>query len=94
MSEVSAYRVLIDTNSADENGVLLFIRDHLVACVMRLDDPSHGRDRDRWCVETAYGFDSRKLPETFLSIEAAISAISEEICGSPLAVVGELPALP
>lgn len=97
MSEVWAYRVKIETGSADEEGLLVFIGAKLAACLVRLDDEHQGELRGRWCIEAMFGSDDSALGGTdFADADQAVAAITTQFLGSaqPLSSIEDLPARP
>lgn len=47
--------VRVGTGHADTHGRLAIRDDHLVAVLVRLDDPCHGEDCGRWFIEAGFG---------------------------------------
>lgn len=90
MSQILAYRVQLHTQPADENGVLLFLRGRLLACVVYLADVCYDELTGHWFIETAYGFAARELPETFSTLREAVAAITKLVTGTPMEVQGEI----
>ncbi|MFC0103650.1 hypothetical protein [Sphingopyxis terrae] len=83
---LDAFTVKIDTGTADEHALLLFIDGALVACLVRLDDKCHGMWRRHWSIESAYGFAVQGLPHAFGSLDAAVAAVTHRACGAELSL--------
>ena len=70
--------VRVDTGSEDEDGVLVFDTDRLVAVLVRLSD-AHGDKAGRWFFEHGFGrLDGTAYP-TFGDIEAAQDWIMQQL---------------
>lgn len=83
MEHLTAYRMQIETGTDDSAGVLLLSEGKLVACLIRLDDACHGKDRGQWFVEFAFGFSWRETPRLFADLDAAAESIGESLFGAP-----------
>jgi hypothetical protein len=69
---ISRKHVRIATGSSDQNGVLFFANDCLIAILVCLSEPSHGTLKGRWFLECRFGdLASARAPETFSDIDAA-----------------------
>lgn len=67
----------IQTNSADDNSVLVMHDGYLVAILVRLDDPVHGNARGRWHLEAHFDH----VPATgrlFADLDEAEAWISDQ----------------
>lgn len=67
--------VLVETGSADEDGRLVFVRDRLVAVLVRLSaaahpDPDSGL-RGKWFVEAGFGPCAAQAPDVFPALADA-----------------------
>ena len=72
LSRTSAYKVRINTDSADSNALILLADGALVAILVELEDECHGADRGKWTIESAYGVDGERMPANFpAAIDAA-----------------------
>ena len=70
--------VRINTASLDEEGLLVFVADRLVAVLVKLSE-QHGSDAGRWFLEHGFGrLDDLKRP-TFIELEAAKRWIEERL---------------
>jgi hypothetical protein len=71
--------VLVDTGSDDEEGLLVFSNDRLVAVLVRLSE-QHDTSAGSWFVETAFGI--RDGHRTFSDLSAAQEWLSSELSGT------------
>jgi hypothetical protein len=77
---ISRQQVRIATGSSDEEGCLLFADGHLVAVIVRLSEPSHGKLRGCWFLECGFGpWYSTPSPEPFADIGAAEQWLAERL---------------
>lgn len=83
MSQTSAYKTRIRTDSADSHALILLNDGELVAILVELADESHGVDRGKWIIETTFGLHPGRRPEPFADAAQAAYWISEQICGRP-----------
>lgn len=89
----SAYRLKVNTRSADEEGVLLLVDGRLTAILVRLADQVHEQEIGRWCVEALFGASGCLPHESFASLDEAAAFVTERFCGGPVAMPDELPLL-
>ena len=68
--------VLVETGSDDEQGLLVFSNDRLVAVLVRLSD-QHDSSAGSWFVESSFGI--REAHRTFTDLTAAQEWISAEL---------------
>lgn len=83
VSQTSAYKLQIRTDSADSNAFLLLDGGELVAILVELTDESHGDGRGQWIVETTFGLNPGLWPGYFACAADAADWISEHICHRP-----------
>jgi hypothetical protein len=70
--------VRIDTASRDEEGLLVFVADRLVAVLVKLSE-QHGSEAGQWFLEHGFGhLDDPKRP-TFIELDAAKHWIEERL---------------
>jgi hypothetical protein len=58
------------TYSADRTACLTFVDGVLVAVLVRLDDPGHGKARGSWFLEVGFGPCETANPPVFPTVEA------------------------
>ena len=80
MSQTSAYKIRLKTDSADSSAILLFEGGALVAVLVQLADESHGDDRGQWTIEATFGLNAHRRPNLFVSAKAAADWVSLHIC--------------
>ncbi len=90
MSPTSAYRVRLRTDSADENALLLLAGGQLIAILIELADAGHGDERGKWAVETIFGQDHQRVPNSFASAVDAATWVSGQLCQKPFLLGGQL----
>jgi hypothetical protein len=71
--------VLVDTGSDDEEGLLVFSNDRLVAVLVRLSD-QHDSSAGSWFIESSFGI--RDGHRTFPDLTAAQEWISAALLGA------------
>lgn len=81
----------VRTGSADSNGMLMFLDDHLIAVLVELTDEIHGDARGRWALENTFGLFNLSAPETFASIEQAWDWLGRAARGTRWAMVDSGP---
>lgn len=67
----STIALKVRTGSADANGVLMLVDDHLVAILVELVDEVHDQARGRWALEHTFGLFNISAPETFADVDQA-----------------------
>ena len=90
MSQTSAYKLRIRTDSADSNALMLLDAGELVAILVELADESHGDDRGQWIIEATFGLSQGGRPELFGCAADAADWISEHICQVPFVLEGQI----
>lgn len=94
MSRVIARYVPVNTASADESGVLLFVDGKLVACIVHLTDEAHAELFGNWHIEAMFSEEHRPNLLVHGTLDAAVGAITEKVTGQPLAISGPIEDLP
>lgn len=96
MPGTSSVAMKVRTGSADDNGMLMLLDDHLIAILVELSDDIHGEARGRWALEQTFGLFNISAPETFASIEQAWDWIGRAAQGRKWQVLENAPdpALP
>ncbi len=79
MSRTSAYKVHINTLSADANAVILLSDGAMVAVLVELSDEGHGPDQGKWAIEAAFAIEAERVPSMFVSAVEAADWISTHI---------------
>ncbi len=90
MSRTSAYKVRINTLSADSNALILLADGAMVGVLVEMSDECHGPDRGRWTIESAFAIDARRVPSMFASAAEAADWISAHLPCDKFILGGEL----
>lgn len=93
MSRMSAYRVRINTHTADNSAIILLADGVLIGVLSELVDECHGPDRGKWAIETVFGIDDRPDGQTFASADDAANWLSSRVAGGPFSLDGQVPEL-
>ncbi|MEO5809554.1 MAG: hypothetical protein ABIR51_05770 [Sphingomicrobium sp.] len=83
MSQTSAYKLRVRTDSADSNALMLLDGGELVAILVELADESHGEARGQWIIEATFGLKPGYRPEFFNCAADAGNWISQHISDRP-----------
>lgn len=83
MYPTSAYKIRIRTDSADSNACLLLEGGQLVAILVELADESHGEERGKWVIETIFGLNQGRRPQSFACAADAADWVGEHVCSRP-----------
>lgn len=90
VSQTSAYRLRIRTDSADSNGLMLLDEGELVAILIELADEGHGDARGKWVIETTFGLDHAHPPLRFNCAGDAAAWVSDHISDRPFILGGNV----
>lgn len=93
MSGMSAYKVRINTHTADNNAVILLADGLLIGILSELVDECHGPDRGKWAVEAAFGIHERATSTTFASVGDAADWLATRVAGVSFNFDGHVPEL-
>jgi hypothetical protein len=83
VSQTSAYKVRLRTDSDDRDALLLLTDGELVAILVQLADESHEGAQGQWTIETTFGLRPGRRPAAFLSASDAADWVSMNICNQP-----------
>ena len=72
----------VRTGSADANGMLMLVDDHLVAILVELTDEIHEGARGRWALEQTFGLFNASAPETFADVDQAWDWVNRTVNGT------------
>ncbi len=86
MSQTSVFKIRIRTDSADSNALLLLDGAELIAILVELVDESHGDDRGQWIIETTFGLNPGRRPQSFPGASDAANWISEHLGCQPFSL--------
>ena len=79
MSRTSAYKVRINTLSADSNAIILLADGAMIAVLVELSDEGHGPDQGKWALEAAFAIEAERVPSMFVSADEAAEWISTHV---------------
>ncbi len=83
MSPTCAYKVRINTDSTDNNALILLADGALVGVLVELSDECHGSGQGEWAIEAAFGIDLTPAPPIFPSAVAAATWLSTHLGCKP-----------
>lgn len=92
MSQTSAYKVRVNTQTDDTKALILLANGALIGVLVELADECHGADRGKWAIEVALGIDDKTGVAPFESASDAADWLSCQLSCGPfkLAQVKEL----
>ncbi|MEP7130886.1 MAG: hypothetical protein ABI770_07140 [Sphingomicrobium sp.] len=90
---MSAFKVRINTHTADTSAIILLADGVLIGVVSELLDECHGPERGKWVIETAFGNDVQSHGTTFPSASDAANWLSARVAGGMFKLDGEVPEL-
>ena len=93
MSQTSAYKLRVRTDSADSNALMLLDGGELVAILVELADECHGEARGQWIIESTFGLKPQYRPEFFAGAADAASWVSQHLCDRPFDLDGHIAEL-
>lgn len=93
MSSMSAYKVRINTHTADSRAMILLADGVLIGVLIELADDCHGPERGKWVIETAFGIDGQPDGATFASANEAANWLSARVSGGTFNLDGHVPEL-
>lgn len=93
MSSMSAYKVRINTNTADSSAIILLADGVLIGVLCELFDECHGADRGKWAIETTFGLNETAMPAMFGSASDAANWLTARIVGARFNLAEPVPEL-
>lgn len=93
MSDTSAYKVRIETHTADSSAMILLADGALLGVLSELSDECHGPDQGKWTIEVAFGFLDQAIPSTFESASDAANWLGTRLTGTTFAFDEPVPEL-
>lgn len=93
MSGMSAYKVRIDTHTADSIAIILLADGALLGVLIELLDECHGGDRGKWAIEAAFGLYEQTIPATFATANEAANWLGTLVGGAEFNFDGQVPEL-
>jgi hypothetical protein len=90
---MSAYKVRIDTHTADGTAIILLADGVLLGVLTELLDECHGDDRGKWAIEAAFGLCEQAIPATFATANEAANWLGTRVGGAGFNFDGQVPEL-
>lgn len=90
VGQLTLQSILVATLSADEVGHLVLADGHLVAVLVRLDDPVHEQACGGWSLEAGFGPFAGAQPEPFVDLDEALAWIEARVAPSTARASGSV----
>lgn len=90
---MSAYKVRINTHTADNSAIILLADGVLLGILSELVDECHAPDQGKWAIETVFGIAEERIPAVFASAGQAANWLSAQVGGGTFNLDGDVPEL-